>query len=172
MFIVPEHWHKTSLWKRVVHFSHTRSWERTQKRDQAKIQPPKNKRPVTTAWLCFLLGTSSHEGIHTLMGICHLPKIQELTTETSTCESMERSYIQAVMSQNLKEVYFLFPPVWVFKFVLFVVVYTKSHCVALAGLEFMKTHLLARCGQLKTTFPKTDMIKERSTCLLGILPEM
>lgn len=76
------------------------------------------------------------------------------------------------MSQNLKEVYFLFPPVCVFKFVLFVIVYTKSHYVALAGLEFMKTHLLARCGQVKTTFPKTDMIKERSTCLPGILPEM
>lgn len=85
---------------------------------------------------------------------------------------MEKSYFRAIMSQNLKEVYFLFPPVCVFKFVLFVVVYTKSHYVALAGLELMKTHLLARCGQVKTTFPKTDMIKERSTCLPGILPEM
>lgn len=78
MIIVPKHWHKASLWKRVVHVLTDKKLRENPKRGQAKIQPPKNKRSVTTAWLCFLLGTSSHEGIHTLMGI------HELTTETST----------------------------------------------------------------------------------------
>lgn len=45
MITVPKHWHKTSLWKRVVHLLTDKKLIENPKRGQAKIQSPQEQMP-------------------------------------------------------------------------------------------------------------------------------
>lgn len=116
---------KISLWRSVHLKTDRKLKDNPRRKEPGQVIAPKDKLPLTTSWphlpLHLLPITPSYESskrsIHSLirskpLEINHLPKVHGLTTK------------------------FISSTAWLF--VCLVVVYTKSHCAALAGVELIE----------------------------------